>query len=86
MECMWEILVTTKMKEHIVFRYLLTDIQLYTLILLELNIFHKNYWSYYKSVTHNIFRIQDNEFIICWCYGIVRIYVSYNICFQGKLY
>ena len=32
-----------KVKEHIVFHYLMTEIQLYTMILLELNIFHKMY-------------------------------------------
>ena len=32
-----------KVKEHIGFHYLLTEIQLYTLILLELNIFLKKY-------------------------------------------
>ena len=32
-----------KVKEHIGFHYLSTEIQLYTLILLELNIFHKKY-------------------------------------------
>ena len=50
------------MKQHIGLYYLLTEIQLYTLILSELNIFQisgnkiKD-----KSVTHNMFRIQDNE-------------------------
>ena len=35
--------MTRKLKEHFGFHYLLTKIQLYTLILLELNIFLKKY-------------------------------------------
>ena len=35
--------MTKEVKEHIGFHYLLTKIQLCTLILLELNIFHKKY-------------------------------------------
>ena len=37
--------MTNKVKERIRFHYLLTEIQLFTLILLGLNIFHKNYWA-----------------------------------------
>ena len=59
-------------KEPIGFHYLLIEIQLYTLILLELNIFHKNKIRD-KSITHNIFRIQDNESIMCGFYYIVFI-------------
>ena len=54
------------LKEHIGFHYLLIEIQLYTLILLELNVFLKD-----KSInTHNIFTIQDNDYIICGFYCI----------------
>ena len=62
-------------KEHIAFHYLLTEIHLYTLILLELNIFLKKYEtkSRNKSITHNIFRIQDSESIICGFYCIAFI-------------
>ena len=34
-----------KVKEHIGFRYLLTEINLHTLILLELNMFFNKYWA-----------------------------------------
>ena len=54
-----------KVKEQIGFHYLLTEIQLYTLILLEyipqevLNKIKD------KSITDNIFRIQDNASNMC---------------------
>ena len=51
------------LKEHIGF-HLLTKIQLYTLILVELKD---------ESITQNIFRKQDNEYIICGFYCIAFI-------------
>ena len=61
-------------KEYIGFHYLLIEIQLYTLVLLELNIFLKKYYKFKdKSITHNIFRIQDNESIMCGCYCITFV-------------
>ena len=59
--------MTEKVKEHVGFHYLLTEIQLHTLILLELNIFLKRYLKKIKdkSITHNIFRIPDNESVMC---------------------
>ena len=56
-----------KVKEHIRFHYLLTEILLFTLILLEWNIFLSEVFSKikYKLITQNIFRIQDNDSITC---------------------
>ena len=49
--------------------------QLYTLILLELNIFFQEVLNKIrdKSITHNIFRIQDNDSIMCGFYCIAFI-------------
>ena len=60
--------MTKIVKEHIGFHYLLIEIQLYTLILLEVlnKIRH-------KSITHNIFRIQDNESTMSGFYCIIFI-------------
>ena len=63
-----------KIKEHIGFHYLLTEIQQYTLTF---------FWTEYvpqellnkirdKSITNNIFRIQDNDSIEC------RFYVLFS--------
>ena len=57
----------TKLKEHSGFHYLLTEMELYTLILLELNIFLEIRDKSEKFISHNIFRIQDNDSIL---YGI----------------
>ena len=61
-------------KAHIGFRNLLTEIQLYTLILLEcisLEVLNKIRED--KSIIHSIFRIQDNESIMCGIYCIAFI-------------
>ena len=60
-----------KVKEPIGFQYLLSEMQLHTLILLE-------FWilipkevlkkTKHKSITRNIFRMQDNDFIMCEFY------------------
>ena len=51
--------MTKNIRESIGFYYLLTEIQLYKI---------RN-----KSITHNIFRMQDNDFIICpFCYIVLR--------------
>ena len=55
-------------KEHNGSHHLLTEIQLYTLILLKLNILHKK-----CSTTDSIFRIKDNEYIICGFYCVAFI-------------
>ena len=49
--------------------------QLYTLILLELNIFFQEVLNKIrdKSITHNIFRIQDNDSIMYGFYCIAFI-------------
>ena len=62
-------------KKHIGFHHLLIEIQLYTLFLSELNIFLKKYLKKIKdkSTTHNIFRIQDNESVMCGFYCIAFI-------------
>ena len=60
-----------KSKVTIEFHYLLTKKQLHTLILLELKIlFHK---IGDKSISYNIFRMQDNESIMCGFYRIAFI-------------
>ena len=49
----------------IFFFYLLTEILLYTLILLEYIPFKILNKIRDKSITHNVFKIQDNESIMC---------------------
>ena len=51
-------------KEHIRFNYLLTEIQMYTF---EIEYIPREVLNKIKdkSITHNIFRIQDNESIMC---------------------
>ena len=51
-------------KEHIRFDYLLTEIQMYTF---EIEYIPREVLNKIKdkSITHNIFRIQDNESIMC---------------------
>ena len=67
--------MTKKVKEHTGFHYLLTEIQLYPLILLELNIFQKEVLNKIRdrSITHNTFRLQDNDSIMCGFYCIAFI-------------
>lgn len=43
MEHIWQLSMIKKVKEHTEFHYLLTEIQIHTLILLELNVFLKKY-------------------------------------------
>ena len=64
-----------KVKGNIGFHYLLIEIQLYTLIILELNIFLKKVLNKIreKSITHNIFRIPSDDSIICGFYCIALI-------------
>ena len=61
------------MKEHIRFNYLLTKIQMYTS---EIEYIPQEILSKIKdkSITHNIFRIQDNESIMCGFDCIVLLY------------
>ena len=59
---------------HCFLLYILAEIQLYTLILLELNIFFKKIKKIRdKFITHNVFRIQDNDSIIYGFYCIAFI-------------
>ena len=62
-------------KEHIRFHYLLIEVQLYTFILLELDIFLKKYLKKIKDklIVYNIFETKDNEFIMCGFYCIAFI-------------
>ena len=57
-------------KEHIGFHYLLIEIQLYTdffgIEYIPLEVLNK---IRYKSITHNMFRIQDNESIMNLLFG-----------------
>ena len=71
MKRMWQILMTKNVKYHIGFHYLLTEIQLHTSILLELN----------KSITLNIFIIQDNHSLRCGFYCVA--FIEYKI--AGKI-
>ena len=58
-------------KEHSAFQYLLIEIQLYTLNgILSSRIF-KQIRS--KSIIQNVFRMQDNESIMCGIYFITFI-------------
>ena len=55
-----------KVKEHIGFHYLLTEIQLYTLILLELNILLKKYLTIrYKSINISIYLEYKMMILLC---------------------
>ena len=72
---MSQFLMTKKVMEHIRFHYLLTEIELCTLVLLELNKFFKIYYKIIKdkSINHNISRIQSDDFIMYWFYCITFI-------------
>ena len=62
-----------KVNEHIGFHYLLKEIQLDTLFLLEMNVPQEVLNEIRdKSIIHNIFRIQDKDFM-CWFYCIAFI-------------
>ena len=58
--------------------YLLTEMQLYTLIFFGIEYIHEEVLTEIKnkSIIHNIFRIQDNESIMCglYCIAFHRIY------------
>ena len=66
-------------KEHIGFRYLLIEIQVYTLILLELNISQEVLNKIRdKSQYSQYIRIQDNESIMCGFYCTAFIEYRYT--------
>ena len=83
MERMSEKLMTNKVKEHTGFHYQLTEIQVCTLILLELNIFFKMLLSKIKDkyITRNIFWIQPDDSIMCefYCNTFIEYMISGNI-------
>ena len=60
--------MTNKIKDQIGFHYLLIGIWLHEFILLQLSMFHKK-----KSITHSIFRTQDDDSIMCGFYCIAFI-------------
>ena len=64
--------MTNKLKEHTGFHYLLTEMQLYTFWIeyIPHNLLNK---IRDKSISHNMFRIKDNESIMCGFYCIAFI-------------
>ena len=76
--------MTKKVQEYIRFDCLLTETQLYSLILLEWNIFLRKYQKKIrdKSITHNIFRIQDHDSIMCrfYCVAFIDYTLAGKIC------
>ena len=77
---MWKISMTKKVKGQLVFHYLLIEIWLCTLILFGTEYIPQELSSKIKdrSITHNIFRIQDDDSVMCEFYNV-------NICLQEKL-
>ena len=75
-------------KEHIRFHYLLKEIQLCTLILLELNVFPQEVLNKIgdKSITHNIFRIEGNESIMCEYMLAGKTLLDYTNLFSPNYY
>ena len=65
--------VTEKLKEHIGFHYLLTEIHLGTLILWSWIYSSGSIKQNQRSITHNIFRIQDKDSIMWAFYCIGSI-------------
>ena len=72
--------MTKKVKGQLVFHYLLIEIWLCTLILFGTEYIPQELSSKIKdrSITHNIFRIQDDDSVMCEFYNV-------NICLQEKL-
>ena len=72
--------MTRKLKECIGFHYLLTEIWLCTMDSLGIEYNANEVLSKIKdkSITHNIFRIQDDDSVMCGFYCI-------TICLQEKL-
>ena len=65
--------MTNKLKESIRFHYLLTEILLCTINSIGIEYIPNEVLSKIKdkSITHNIFRIYDDDSIICEFYGIM---------------
>ena len=82
MQPMWYVSMKNK-ANHIGFHYLLADLKLHFLILLELAYFARSIKQKKKdgSITHNIFRIQDSGSIMCRFYCIPAI----EYMFAGKI-
>ena len=72
--------MTKKVNGQLVFHYLLIEIWLGTLILFGTEYIPQELSSKIKdrSITHNIFRIQDDDSVMCEFYNV-------NICLQEKL-
>ena len=71
-----------KANESIGFRYLLTEIQLYALILLELNIFYKKYWR--KSEINQLLTIFLEYKIMNLLCVYFTVLLSQNLLSAGK--
>ena len=70
--------MTNKIKQQIRFHYLLTEIQLCTLIVLEFNIFFKTLIKIKDTpITNNIFRRQSDHSVMCGFYCIA--FMEYTI-------
>ena len=75
--------MATKVKKDIWFHYLLTEIQLYTFILLELNIFLKKYKA--KSKINQLLTIYlEYKMMNLLCLEFI-VLLSYNICWKKNL-
>ena len=73
--------MTNKIKQQIRFHYLLTEIQLCTLIVLEFNIFFKTLIKIKDTpITNNIFRRQSDHSVMCGFYCIA--FMEYTIAWQ----
>ena len=77
---MRKISMSNKVKGRLVFHYLLMEIWLGTLILFGTEHILQELLSKIKdrSITRNIFRIQDDDSVMCGFYNV-------NICLQEKL-
>ena len=77
---MRKISMSNKVKGQLVFHYLLMEIWLSTLILFGTEHILQELLSKIKdrSITRNIFRIQDDDSVMCGFYNV-------NICLQEKL-
>ena len=62
--------MTNRVKEHIAFHYLLTDFHSFEIEYIPQEVLNK---IKDKSITDNIFRIQDNYSILCGFYCITFI-------------
>ena len=78
--------MTNKVKEHIGFHYVLTKIQRCTLIIFTIEYISEEVLSKIKekSITHNIFRTQHDDPIMCGFYCIA--FMEYMLAGKTLLY